>query len=118
MAFKERRKRPRQRADAKDKGHETDYVRHHEFEFKMMARRNKLLGLWVAEKLGMTTAAAEAYGKEVVVADFEQPGDADVVRKVMKDLAEKGADVTEDQLRQEMDALLEIARTQVEAEQT
>ncbi len=117
MAFKERRKRPRQRADTKDKGHETDYVRQHEFEFKMVARRNKLLGLWVAEKLGMTGTAAEAYGKEVVAAEFEEPGDDNVLRKVMKDLADKGADVTEDQLRQEMDALLKIARTQIEAGQ-
>ena len=117
MAFKERRKKPRKRTDAKDKGHETDYIRHQEFEFKTVARRNKLLGLRVAEKLGMTGAAAEAYGKEVVAADFEEPGHDGVVRKVMKDLAEKGADLTEDQLRQEMDALLEIARTQIKAEQ-
>ena len=98
MAFKERRTKRRQRADAKDKGHESDYVRDQEIEFKKVARRNKLLGLWVAETLGMTGAAAEAYGKEVVAANFDGPGH--VVRKVMKDLAEKGADVTEDQLRE------------------
>ena len=116
MVFKERRKKPRRDADVKDKGHETDLVREGEREFIVTARRNKLLGLWAAERMGITGDAAQAYSKEVVVSDLEEPGDDDVVRKVMKDLAEKGADITEDRLRREMDALLEVARRQTESD--
>ncbi len=116
MVFKERRKKPRRDADVKDKGHETDLVREGEMEFIVAARRNKLLGLWAAERMGITGDAAQAYSKEVVVSDLEEPGDDDVVRKVMKDFAEKGADITEDRLRREMDAFLEVARRQTESD--
>ena len=77
-----------------------------EQKFKAKARRNSLLGLWVAEKLGITGDAATAYAKEVVAADFEQAGDNDVVRKVTRDLAAKGIALTEAQLRAKMDELL------------
>jgi hypothetical protein len=80
-----------------------------------MARRNRLLGLWVAEKLGITGDAAADYAKEVVAADFEQPGDNDVVHKVMRDLAVKGVAITEAQLRAKMDELLAQAIAQVKA---
>ena len=112
----ERRKKPRLPTDTKDKGHEVDFLRQDEMEFKVIARRNKLLGLWAAEKMGMTGDTAKEYSKEVVVSDFEEPGDDDVFRKVMKDLAEKGVDVSEDQLRQEMNALLEVARGQIKSD--
>ncbi len=113
---KERRKTPRRPTDTKAKGHEIDFLRRGEMEFKVIARRNKLLGLWAAEKMGMTGGTAEEYGKEVVVSDLEEPGDADVFRKVMKDFAEKGVGVSEDGLRQEMDALLGVARGQINSE--
>lgn len=118
MAYKgkDRRKSPRRPLDAKNKGHEIDFVRQDELEFKAIARRNKLLGLWAAEKMGMTGETAVAYSKEVVASDFEEAGDADVVRKVMKDLAGKGVGVTEAQLRQEMNALLAAARAQIKSE--
>ena len=112
----ERRKKPRLPTDTKDKGHEVDFLRQDEMEFKVIARRNKLLGLWAAEKMGMTGEAAKEYSKEVVVADFEEPGDDNVFRKVMKNLAEKGVGVSEDQLRQEMNALLEVARGQIKSD--
>ena len=117
MVFRgiDRRKTQRRPADAKDKGHDSDLVRQDEIEFKVMARRNKLLGLWGAEMMGMTGEAARQYGIDVVVADMEEPGDDDVVRKVMKDFAEKGVDVSEDRLRQEMDALLEVADGQIKS---
>ena len=113
---KERRKKPRRPTDTKDKGHEIDFLREGEMEFKVIARRNKLLGLWAAEKIGMTGETAKEYSKEVIASDFEEPGDDDVVRKVMKDFAEKGVGVSEDQLRQEMGALLGVARAQINSE--
>ena len=111
---KERRKKPRRPRDAMDKGHESDFVRQGEMEFKVIARRNKLLGLWAAEKMGMTGETAKEYSKEVIASYFEELGEEDVVRKVMKDFAEKGVDVSEDGLRQEMDALLGVARGQIQ----
>lgn len=109
---KERRKNPRRPADAKDKGPVSDFIQQDEMEFKVIARRNKLLGLWAAEKMGMADDTAKEYSKEVVRSDLEKPGDDGVVRKVMKDFAEKGVDVSEDRLRQEADALLGVARGQ------
>ena len=114
---KERRKKPRRPGDPKDMGHEMDFVRGGEMEFKVIARRNKLLGLWAAEKMGMTDETAkEEYSKEVIASDFEEPGEEDVVRKVMKDFAEKDVGVSEDQLRQEMDALLGVALGQIKSD--
>ena len=68
--------------DKREEGFEKKFAMDEEQKFKAEARRNKLLGLWVAEKLGMTGDAAAAYAKEVVAADFEEAGDSDVVRKV------------------------------------
>ncbi len=112
----ERRKKPRLPTDTKDKGHEVDVLRQGEMEFKVIARRNKLLGLWAAEKMGMTGETAREYSIDVVVSYLEEPGDDDVFRKVMKDLAEKGVGVSEDRLRQEMDALLGVARGQIKSD--
>ena len=114
--MKERRKKPRRPRDAMDKGHESDFVRQGEMEFKVIARRNKLLGLWAAEKMGMTGETAKEYSIEVVVSNMEKPGDDGVVRKVMKDFAEKGVGESEDRLRQEMDALLGVASGQIKSE--
>ncbi len=95
---------------------EARYRHDQELEFKANARRNKLLGLWAAEQMGMTESAAEAYAKEVVVANFERPGDMDVLEKVLKDLTDKGIDVTGHRVRKEMDRLMEVAREQVHSE--
>ncbi len=84
--------------------------------FKATARRNKLLGLWAAEKLGLTGAEAEAYAKAVVVADFEEAGDHDVFRKVRADLdAKKVAGVSDQELRKTMDELLARAVEEIKA---
>ena len=69
---------------------EAKFTHDQEFQFKTIARRNKLLGLWAAEQMGISGADAEAYAKQVVIADFEEPGDADVLRKVLGDLTDKG----------------------------
>jgi hypothetical protein len=101
--------------DKREEGFEKKFALDEEQKFKAEARRNKLLGLWVAEKLGISGDAANAYAKEVVVADFEHPGDADVVRKVMGDLSAKGVALTEEQVRTQMDALMAEAIAQVKA---
>ncbi len=85
--------------DKREEGFEKKYALDEEQKFKAEARRNKLLGLWVAEKLGITGDAANAYAKEVVASDFEEAGDGDVVRKVLGDLTAKGVALTEPQLR-------------------
>ncbi len=118
MVFKERRKTPRRPADAKGTGPESDFDRRSEEDFRVTARRNKLLGLWAAETMGLSGDAAEAYAKEVIASEFDEPGGNGVARKVMKDFADKGADVTEDRLRQEMAALNEVAWKQIEAQRS
>jgi hypothetical protein len=101
--------------DKREEGFERKYALDEEQKFKAEARRNKLLGLWAAEKLGMAGDAAAAYAKEVVASDFEESGDADVVRKVLGDLTAKGVAVTEPQLRVKMDELMATAVMQVKA---
>ena len=100
--------------EEREKGYEAKFKRDQEFQFKATARRNKLLGLWAAEKLGLSGGDADAYAKEVVVADFEEPGDDDVLRKVAGDLAGKGASA--DDVRREMDRLMAVAAEQVASE--
>jgi hypothetical protein len=101
--------------DRREEGFEKKFALDEEQKFKAEARRNKLLGLWVAEKLGISGDATNAYAKEVVAADFEEAGDKDVVRKVMGDLGAKGVALTEAQLRVKMDELMAQAIIQVKA---
>ena len=89
--------------DEREKGFETKFKRDQELDFKVMARRNKLLGLWAAEKMGVAGADAETYAKEVVISDFDRPGDDDVLEKVQGDLTAKGLDLTDKDIRKEMD---------------
>lgn len=86
-----------------------------ELEFKANARRNKLLGLWVAEKLGKSGPEAEAYAKTVVMADFEEAGDDDVLRKVKKDLDAGGVSLDDATLRKTMAELLARAIDDIKA---
>ena len=97
--------------DKREEGFEKKFAHDEELRFKAMARRNKMLGLWAAGILGKTGPEADAYAKEVVIADFEEAGDDDVLRKVAKDLQGKG--VTEQQIRTQMTELLEQAIEQV-----
>jgi hypothetical protein len=94
--------------DRKD-AFENKFAHDEELKFKATARRNKLLGLWAAEKLGK--ADADAYAKEVVMADFEEAGDEDVFRKVRGDLP---ASVTDHQIRSAMDELMAEAIDQIQ----
>jgi len=97
--------------DQRGKDFEKKFAHDEELRFKATARRNKLLGLWAAEKLGKTGADAEAYAKEVVAADFEEAGDGDVLRKVAADLAGKAS---EDEIRTAMTDLMATAIDQVQ----
>jgi hypothetical protein len=101
--------------DKREDAFERQFAHDEELKFKAEARRNKLLGLWAAEKLGKTGAEAEAYAKEVVAADFEEAGDGDVLRKVLADLTAKGLAVTEIDIRAKMSELLATAVAQVKA---
>jgi hypothetical protein len=99
--------------DKREDGFEKKFAHDEELQFKAGARRNKLLGLWAAEKLGLSGPQADAYAKEVVMADFEEAGDQDVLHKVAKDLAGKG--VTELAVRAQMDELMAQAIAQIKA---
>ena len=99
----------------REEGFEKKFALDEELKFKAEARRNKLLGLWAAEKLGITGDAAGAYAKDVVAADFEEAGDNDVLHKVLKDLTAKGQAITERDVRAKMDELLAVAAAQVKA---
>src|SRR6266545_5305940 len=101
--------------DKREEGFEKKYALDEEQKFRAEARRNRLLGVWAAEKLGITGDAATAYAKEVVAADFEEAGDADVQNKVVKDFAAKGVAVTAAEVRVKMDELMAQAVTQVKA---
>ena len=99
--------------DDREKGFEQKYKHDKELEFKINARRNKLLGLWVAEQLGIPAGEAEAYAKSVVMADFTKPGDDDVIEKVIADCQAKGVAMTEQRLRKRLAELRDVARQQV-----
>jgi len=101
--------------DKREEGFEKMFARDEELKFKATARRNKLLGLWAAEKLGLTGADAEAYAKEVVVADFAEAGGQDVFGKIRKDFDAKGVQQSDHQIRRTMDELLAQAVAQVKA---
>ena len=97
--------------DKREEGFEKKFAHDEELKFKATARRNKLLGMWAAEKLGITGPAAEAYAKEVVMADFAESAENDVVHKLLKDLQPKG--ITEQQVRTQMNDLLAQAVAQI-----
>ena len=97
----------------REKSFEAKYKQDQELEFKISARRNKLLGEWLAGELGIKGDAVEAYAKDVVIADLEEPGDEDVVRKVMADIAEKNLDITEATIRGKLAELEAVARGQL-----
>ena len=100
--------------DKREEGFERKFALDEEDKFRAEARRNRLLGLWAAARLGMSGDAATAYAKEVVSAEFEE-ADHDVSHKLMKDLAAKGIPITEDELRAKMNELMAQAIAQVKA---
>jgi hypothetical protein len=101
--------------DKREEGFEKQFAHDEALKFKAMARRNKLLGLWAAEKLGLAGPEADAYAKAVVMADFEEAGDDDVFRKVRKDLDAKGIAQSDEEIRRIMNQLLATAVAQIKA---
>jgi hypothetical protein len=99
--------------DKREEGFEKQFAHDEELRFKANARRNKLLGLWAAEKLGKSGADADAYAKEVVMADFEEAGDHDVFRKIRKDFDANGVTQSDHQIRRTMDELMAAAVAQI-----
>ena len=100
----------------REKAFENKYAHDEEIKFKVNVRRNKLLGLWAAQKLGLEGDAANAYAKEVVAADFEIAGDDDVISKVFRDLEKAGIHTTEHDIRVQLASLLGIAKEQIMSE--
>jgi hypothetical protein len=101
--------------DQRKDSFEKKFAHDEELRFKATARRNKLLGQWAAEKLGLSGDDATAYAKEVVASDFEEAGDDDVLRKVMADFKAKNVDQSEHQVRRTMDELMGTAIDQIKA---
>jgi hypothetical protein len=99
--------------DDREKGFESKFALDQEQEFKAVARRNKLLGLWAAEKMGLAADRADQYAGAVVRADFEQPGEEDVYRKIAQDFEGSGLTISEGEIRRKMDELSSVARDQI-----
>jgi hypothetical protein len=101
--------------DDRERGEEKKFQLSQELEFKAQARRNKLLGLWAAQIMGLSGDAADAYAKTVVAADLAEAGEEDVFRKLRADLDAKGVIQSDHQIRSQMADLLAQARAQVRA---
>jgi hypothetical protein len=102
--------------DDRENAFENKYAHDQEIEFKAVARRNRLLGLWAAELMNIDGDDAADYAKEVVKADFEEAGHEDVFRKIRGDLDARGVEQSDHQIRNKMEQLLEEARRQVRSE--
>jgi hypothetical protein len=100
----------------REKAFEAKFKLDEELRFKATARRNRLLGVWAAEQMGLNESEAGAYAKEVVKADFEEPGDDDVLQKVLTDLQGKGVETSERLVRKQMDELMGVAVEQVQSD--
>jgi hypothetical protein len=86
--------------DDRERAFEAKYARDEEMQFRITARRNRLLGHWAARQMGLTEAEAESYAKDVVRSDFEEAGEHDVIRKVLGDLTAAGVDIDEEKVRE------------------
>jgi hypothetical protein len=99
--------------DKRQEGFEKKFAHDEETKFKITSRRNRLLGQWVAQQLGLTGDPVEAYAKDVVAADFEEAGDGDVIRKVLGDFKAKKIDMSEHRIRRRLEEFGEEARKQI-----
>ena len=102
--------------DKREESFEKQFARDEELKFKATARRNKLLGLWAAEKLGLSGAAAEAYATDVVSANIDTPGEEAVFQKVRKDFDAKGVVQSDHQIRRTMEELMTAAVAQIKSQ--
>ena len=99
--------------DDRGRAFETKYARDEEMQFRIIARRNRLLGEWAARLMGLNEAESESYAKDVIRADFEEAGDDDVVRKVLGDLTSAGVDADESKIREALGHKTVEARRQI-----
>ena len=102
--------------EEREKGFERKFAHDEELKFKATARRNKLLGLWAAEKMGLSGDAAQAYAREVIKADLLEPGDEDVFRKLRSDFDARGVEQSDHQIRRMMADLMDQAMVQIDTE--
>jgi hypothetical protein len=102
--------------EERQKGFERKFAMDEELKFRATARRNKLVGLWAAEKLGLSGEEAQAYAREVVKADLLEPGDEDVFRKIRADFDAKGVDQSDHQIRSRIGEMMAEAVSQIESE--
>jgi hypothetical protein len=101
--------------EERQQGFEAKFARDDALRFKTTSRRNRYLGVWAGELLGLSGSEAEAYVKDVIRADFQEPGDEDVIGKVMSDFKAKGVAVTDAQLRQKLIELMAQSLAEIEA---
>src|SRR5918994_585869 len=97
----------------RERAFEAKHARDEEMQFRIIARRNRLLGQWAARQMGLSEAEAESYAKDVIRADFEEAGDEDVIRKVLGDLTSAGVDCDEAKIRETLDHKSVEARRQI-----
>jgi hypothetical protein len=98
--------------DEREKGYERKFQQEQELAFKVRARRNKLFGLWAAERMGLTGAAAETYANELVAAGLEHHGDTEISDAVTKDFADKGVGIDATRVQLELEHCAAEARKQ------
>ena len=96
--------------DDRERGEESKFARDEDMQFRIQARRNRLLGQWAAERMGLSAAETDAYAKSVVQADFEEVGDEDVIRKLLGDLTSAQVETSEGELRAALEAKTVEAR--------
>ena len=102
--------------DDRETAFENKFAHDQDMAFRITARRNKLVGQWAAEKMGLTAAETDAYAKSVVQADFEEAGDEDVIRKLLGDLIAAGAETSDEEVRKALsDQAVEARRQLLEA---
>ena len=99
--------------DDRERGFETNFAREQEMAFRVTARRNKLLGQWAAQKMGLTAEETDAYSTAVIQADFEEAGDEDVIRKLVGDLTAAGVAIDDATVRAALDTQMIEARRQL-----
>ena len=99
--------------DDRERAFEAKFARDEEMQFRIIARRNRLLGEWAARLMGLSDVESEAYAKDVVRADFEEAGDEDVIRKLLGDLTSAQVEIDEERIRATLDHKMVEARRQL-----
>ena len=102
--------------DEREQAFENKFKHDEEVQFRVLARRAKLAGLWAAGLLGITGDDATAYAKQLVSADFDEPSHKDIIRRILTDFMAKGVDISEHRIEKELDTLLDKARQQIQSE--